>query len=318
MDAKRYDINDMMVFATVVETGSFTAAAESMGLPKSNISRKVSRLESELGVRLLERSTRSQHLTEVGERYYAYCQRIKEELEASRLAVETLLEKPQGRLKVCASVAIGQGMLAPLLAHYYQQYPDVQVDLDLTNRRVDVLEEGYDVVIRVGELPSSNLIAKKLCQLKLALYCAPSYVEQAGLPVQPGDLTQHQCLLMSAKERKPVWQLFSPLDTTSLVSNQSSPSVSVAFAPVLECDDFSVLKQLALDGMGITELPQYLANGSVECGDLVEVLPEWQFSPVDLYAIYPSHRGATPKVRSFLDFVHDKLSPFRGEIGSSR
>ncbi|MGF1695736.1 LysR family transcriptional regulator [Vibrio lamellibrachiae] len=291
------DINDMLVFATVVEAGSFTAAAESMGLPKSNISRKVTRLEEKLGVRLLERSTRTQHLTEIGGQYYAYCRRIQEEVSASQLAVETMLERPQGTLKVCASVAIGQSMLAGLIPTFHQRFPDIDIELDLTNRRVDVLEEGYDVVIRVGELSLSNLVAKKLSRLCLSLYCSPGYQEKRGLPTEPNDLTNHECLLMSAKERKPIWTL----------KNQTE-SVQIAIKPVLKCDDFSVLKQLTVDGMGISELPQYMVKELVGRGELVKVLPEWEFEPVNLYAIYPSHRGATPKLRAFLDYLYEGLT----------
>ena len=136
------DLNDMMVFATVVEKGSFTAAAETLHTPKSNISRKVTRLEQYLGVRLLERSTRSQSLTEVGQRYYRYCQRIKEDILAAETAVESLIEKPQGQLKLCSSVSIGQSLLSKHLGEFCQQYPDISLDIALTNRRVDLIEEG--------------------------------------------------------------------------------------------------------------------------------------------------------------------------------
>ncbi|MEZ9232248.1 LysR family transcriptional regulator [Vibrio amylolyticus] len=291
------DVNDMLVFATVVETGSFTATAESMGLPKSNISRKVTRLEDKLGVRLLERSTRTQHLTEIGAQYYAYCRRIQEEVSSSQLVVERMLEKPRGTLKVCASVAIGQSLLAKQLSGYAELNPDVEIDLTLTNRRVDVLEEGYDVVIRVGKLELSNLVAKKLSTLNLSLYCSPDYQRKHGQIQTPNELSEHQCLLMSAKERKSIWSLISARE-----------SVQIPIKPAMKCDDFMVLKQLTLSGMGISELPDYMAKESVEEGTLVNVLPQWSFEPVDLYAIYPSHRGATPKLRSFLDYLYQQVS----------
>ncbi|MGF1755932.1 LysR family transcriptional regulator [Vibrio makurazakiensis] len=287
------NLNDMMVFATVVEQGSFTAAAESMGLPKSNISRKISRLEENLGIRLLERSTRTQHLTEVGRQYYAFCQRIKEEVYSAEQAVETLLERPQGNLKICASLAIGQELLAQKLAEFNAKYPDIKIELSLTNRRVDIIEEGYDLVIRIGELNDSALIARKICQLPLRLYASPQYLEGRKL-LKPCDLKDHQCLWMNMKEQKAQWVL---------QSNEKTEKVD--FNPALKCDDFSVLRQLAQDHMGITELPEYMAKQAIKNGKLLNVLPEWHFDKVDMFAVYPSHRGATPKVRVFLQFLVD-------------
>lgn len=287
------DLNDMLVFATVVEQGSFTAAAESIGLPKSNISRKITRLEQQLGVRLLERSTRTQHLTEVGRQYYAFCQRIKEEVQAAEQTVETLLDKPQGTIKVCVSLAIGQSLLAPKITQFCQQYPDIHVELALTNRRVDIIEEGYDLVIRVGDLTDSSLIARKICQLPLKLYASPSYIANHRI-MQPSDLQQVQCLWMNMKEQKAQWHLVS-----------ETQRETVSFSPAFKCDDFSVLRQLAQDGLGVTELPEYMAQQAIARGELLNVLPEWQFESVDMFAVYPSHRGATPKVRAFLEFLSE-------------
>lgn len=285
------DLNDMLVFATVVEQGSFTAAAESIGLPKSNISRKISRLEDKLGVRLLERSTRTQHLTEVGKQYYSFCQRIKEEVSAAEQAVETLLDKPQGKLRICTSVAIGQGLLAKEMAEFNRKYPDVCIEFALTNRRVDIIEEGYDLVLRVGELSDSALIARKICQLPLRLYASPKYMLNNPLN-SPNELVGHRCLWMNKKEQKAQWTLKSQ-ETIERIS----------FEPAFTCDDFSVLQQLTRDGLGVSELPEYMAKSDVENGRLVNVLPNWRFESVDMFAMYPSHRGATPKVRAFLQFL---------------
>ncbi|WP_216638468.1 LysR family transcriptional regulator [Endozoicomonas arenosclerae] len=289
------DLNDMLVFATVVEQGSFTSAAEVLGTPKSNISRKITRLEQYLGVRLLERSTRTQNLTEVGRQYYRYCQRIKEEVISAETAVETLLEKPQGRLRLCVSVGVGQALLTPLLTIFCQQYPEIELDITLANRRVDIIEEGFDLVIRVGELSDSGLIAKKLLEITLSLYASPEY--QNKEINQPGDLLEHPLLLMSAKERKPVWSLIS-----------GGSEVKLAFKPLVRADDFLVLKQLSSNGVGITELPDYMATDLLESGQLIRVLESWQFEPVNLYAIYPSHRGATPKVRAMVDYLSQALA----------
>ncbi|AXN30856.1 LysR family transcriptional regulator [Vibrio coralliilyticus] len=288
------DLNDLMVFATVVERGSFTQAAEALNTPKSNISRKITRLESQLGVRLLERSTRKLHLTEIGQRYYQYCKRIKEEYEAAGSAVESMLEKPQGRLRVCTSLGVGQSLLGDHLAEYCRHYPDVELDLSLTNRRVDLIEEGYDLAFRVGELPDSGLIAKKLCSINLRLYAAPSFAKHRINT--PSDLLKHPLMLMSAKERSPDWHLHCGVDKTAL-----------RFEPNVRCDDFSMLMRMAIKGLGITELPEYMAKRELAEGTLINILPDWQFEPVDLYALYPSHRGSTPKVRALLTHLSQAL-----------
>ena len=288
------DLNDLMVFATVVEQGSFTGAAESYNTPKSNISRKITRLENHLGVRLLERSTRSLHLTEVGQRYYEYCRRIKDELDAADSAVESMLEKPQGRLRICTSLGVGQSLLSEHLANFCLQNPEIELDLALTNRRVDLIEEGFDLAFRVGELADSSLVAKRLCSINLKLYAAPKHgFEKLS---HPSELSEQPLMLMSAKERSADWRLISD-------NNEHH----ISFTPSVRCDDFSMLKRMAIQGLGITELPDYMAEEFVENGKLINILPDWTFKPVDLYALYPSHRGATPKVRALLDYLTQEL-----------
>lgn len=288
------DLNDLMVFATVVEKGSFTAAAEAYNTPKSNVSRKITRLETHLGVRLLERSTRSLRLTEVGQRYYEYCRRIKDELNAADSAVESMLEKPQGRLRICTSLGVGQSLLSEHLANFCLQHPDIELDLALTNRRVDLIEEGFDLAFRVGDLADSSLVAKRLCEINLKLYAAPDRGFEALS--HPSNLLDQPLMLMSAKERSADWQLTSKHE-----------EYHVSFKPSVRCDDFSMLKRMAVQGLGITELPDYMAKELEINGKLINVLPDWSFKPVALYALYPSHRGATPKVRSLLEYLNNVL-----------
>ena len=174
----KQDLNDMMVFLAVVETGSFTLAADRLDIPKANVSRKVSRLEQRLGVTLLERSTRSQHLTEAGSRYLAHCKRIHEEMELATSAVSELLNEYKGDIKLGASVTIGQQILKPSLPAFLQSYPELNLELNLLNERVDLIEEGYDVLIRVGALNDSRLIAKRLGTSTLQLYASPDYLNK--------------------------------------------------------------------------------------------------------------------------------------------
>ena len=288
------DLNDLMVFTTVVEQGSFTGAAEAYNTPKSNISRKITRLETHLGVRLLERSTRSLRLTEVGQRYYEYCRRIKDELDAADSAVESMLEKPQGRLRICTSLGVGQSLLSEHLANFCLNNPNIELDLTLTNRRVDLIEEGFDLAFRVGDLADSSLVSKRLCSINLRLYSAPDRGVE-GLS-HPSELLSHPLMLMSAKERSADWQLFSGEEQHHLT-----------FKPSVRCDDFSMLKRMAVQGLGITELPDYMAREFEHNGKLINVLPNWHFKPVELYALYPSHRGSTPKVRALLDYLSIQL-----------
>ncbi len=293
------DLNDMMVFRTVVEQGSFTKAANSIGLPKSNISRKVSRLEEQLGVLLLERTTRSLRLSEIGQIYYEHCVRIHEEMNSAQGCVEAMAAVPTGWLKVCASVTVGQSLLANRLAGFYGAYPQVKLDLNLSNRRIDLIEEGFDLAIRVGPSPDSNLISKRLCSVNLHLYASPQYLtkSQAKKTLKiPQDLAQHNCLFMSAAAPKQRWQL--------TVDNQKKyVDINAAFIS----DDFNVLHQMAVDHMGIALLPDYLCANQLKEKNLVRVLDGCVGNSIDIYAVYASRKGVTPKLRVLLDYLADSF-----------
>jgi len=287
------NLNDMLIFAEVVQRGGFTAAGDVLGMPKSNVSRTVTRLEAALDVQLLERTTRKQTLTEIGRMYYEHCLRIREEIESALTSIENLTETPRGKLRVSASVTVGQSLIGPHLAEFARTYPEVEVDLRLTNRRVDLIDEGYDVVIRVGESPDSGLISKYLCTQELHLYAAPSYLEEASNKLKkPDDLHHHRCLFMNASSEHVQWTLRSH-DTSQIIE----------FDPAFACDDFHILQQLASDGLGITQLPDYMCKEQLQNGQLVRVLDKWIGAEVDFHALVPSRRGVTPKIRVFLDYM---------------
>jgi len=288
-----HDLNDMMVFLAVVETGSFTLAADRLVIPKANVSRKVSRLEEKLGVTLLERSTRSQHLTEAGSRYLQHCKRIHEELDLANACVSQLLQSCQGDLKVGASVASGQQILRPALAEFMHQYPKVNVQLKLVNRRVDFIEEGYDVVIRIGQLDDSSLIAKKLGTVTRKLFASPEYLAKNGKPITVEQLTQHQLLIMN------------PLNNETKLNLQSKENehIKIDTKPRLLVDDFALLKQAIIDGLGIAVFPEYMARDEINTGKLVQILSDWGQEDVDVFALYPRNRANIPKVRAFIEFV---------------
>ncbi|SFD09925.1 LysR family transcriptional regulator [Pseudoalteromonas denitrificans] len=291
------NLNDMMVFLTVVEQGSFTLAAEALALPKSNISRKVSRLEHSLGIRLLERSTRSLHLTEIGQVYFEHCIRIKEELLSANSCIENMAVAPRGNLRICASVTIGQSVLAPLLTKFNQVYPEINIELKLTNRRVDIIEEGYDLVLRVGESSDSSLISKKLLNTQLKLYASPAYIKNnQAINITIHNLPQHKCLFMNAVSQKPVWEL----------SNFTDNKI-VNITPIFKSDDFNVIYQMTLAGAGIALLPDYLCQTDIKNNKLVPVIEQWHGQSINLYAIFASRRGVTPKVRVMLDYLETQL-----------
>jgi len=295
-----HDLNDMMVFLAVVETGSFTLAADRLGIPKANVSRKVSRLEQHLDVTLLERSTRSQHLTEAGRRYLQHCKRIHEELDLATASVCELFHSYAGELKVGASVATGQQILRPALGKFMHQYPELNVQLNLVNRRVDFIEEGFDVVIRIGQLKDSMLIAKKLGSISRGLYASPAYLAKNGKPEQVKQLADHQLLIMNSTNNDIKLKLLS----------EQGESFTLDCQPRLLVDDFVMLKQAIVDGLGIAVLPDYMSRKEIDSAELINILPSWSMAAVDVYALYPKHRAKIPKVKAFLDFV----SQLYGEI----
>ncbi len=294
------DLNDMMVFRTVVEKGSFTGAANSIGLPKSNISRKVSRLEESLGVLLLERSTRSLRLSEIGEIYYQHCVRIHEEMSNASHCVEAMSAVPKGWLKVAASVAVGQTLLAPKLAQFYQEFPQVKIDLQLSNRRIDIIEEGFDLAIRVGPSPDSSLISRKLCSVDLHLYASNHYLKK-NLKNNPilhaDDLAKHACLFMSDSSNKQRWELFD-----------QDKKHHVNFNAAFICDDFSIIYQQVINDMGIALLPDYMCEHDLQEQKITRVLNKLVGRSVDIYAIYASRKGVTPKLRALLDYLIDQFN----------
>ena len=292
------DLNDMMVFLTVVEQGSFTLAGEELQLPKSNISRKVSRLEKTLGTRLLERSTRSLHLTEVGSIYYQHCLRIKEELDSATLCVQKSAVVVSGSLKVCCSVAVGQELLAYHLAEFKRLFPLLDIHLTLDNRKAERVEEHFDIVISSREEAASGLTTRKLLTVNWHLYAGQNYLAETsvqGLKLDSlSDLTQHACLYMGDVD-KAGWKLFNHQQQLTI---NVKPSISV--------NDFFVLKTMAEQDLGVVLLPDYFVEPSET--SLVRVLPEVIGQQTGLYALYSSRHYLSPKVKVLLDYLDQQLS----------
>lgn len=288
-----HDLNDMMVFLAVVETGSFTLAAERLGMPKANVSRKVTRLEKHLKVTLLERSTRSQHLTEAGKRYLLHCKRVHEEVDLATACVSELLHGYKGDLKVGASISTGQQVLRPAISRFMHQYPDINLQLNLVNRRVDFIEEGFDMVIRIGQLNDSLLIAKKLGTITRSIYASPKYLAQHGKPESIAELAKHHWLIVNPTNN----------DFKQLLISTQGEHANINSKPRLLVDDFTLLTQALIDSLGVAILPDYMAKKAVSTGELVQIMPKWHTATVDIFALYPKNRTKLPKVKAFLDFV---------------
>jgi len=289
------NLNDMIVFAEVVECGSFTSAADKMDLPKSNISRKVARLEQALGVLLLQRTTRKLSLTEIGQIYFHHCQRIKEEIAEAEYNIARSLARPSGKLRLTASIGVGQHLLTPLLPAFKKRCPDVTVELELSNRRIDLLEEQFDAAIRVGELDDSTMVAKKLCTTKLTLWASPALLKQSK-PATPEELADYPLLTMTNTRYERSWQLVS--DATKY---------ALQVEPAASSNDFSTLLTLACAGTGIAPLPDYIAAPAAADGKLVAIMPSWHIHQTDISLIFPSRRGVTPKLRALIEYLEEEL-----------
>ncbi|MFT4975099.1 MAG: DNA-binding transcriptional LysR family regulator [Myxococcota bacterium] len=288
-------VDEIQVFVKVVEAESFTGAAELMGMPKSTVSRYVSKLEDRLGVRLLNRSTRQLRPTDVGRSYYSRCVRIIADLEDAERAITSMQEVPTGPLRITAPLSFGYIFLGELLSRFLAKYPDVQVCMALTDRKVNLIEEGFDVAIRGGVLEDSSLIARKLGGAERVICASPSYLAARGTPKRPADLKLHDCLIHSQ-------QPTSGGGTWRLVDGQT---ISVSGPLVVNNTD--VLRQAACAGHGLLLAPRFMVEEDLAKGALVMVLDGHVSQAGGLYILYPHARHLSAKVRAFVDFAVENL-----------
>lgn len=291
------DLNDMLYFAEVVERGGFAAAGRALGIPKSRLSRRIAELESRLGVRLLQRTTRKLSLTEVGSAFLRHCQAMRDAAQAAQDTVEQVQSEPRGTVRVSCPVTLSQTVLAPLIPHFLARNPHVRLEMMVVNRPVNVVEEGIDVALRVRASleDSASMVVKRLDVTQQILLATPQYLARKGTPQSPQDLLEHEVLSMSAFEGVAHWRLRS--DSGAEV--QIQPHVRYV------ADDLMTLKLAVLGGVGVSNLPDYMCQQEIANGELVRVLPQWQFPPGIVHAVFSSRRGLTPAVRSFLDFLGD-------------
>ncbi|MDT4329668.1 LysR family transcriptional regulator [Methylomonas sp. MS20] len=290
--------NDLWLFAKVADCGSFSRAAEAVGLPKSSLSRRIALLEQRLGERLLQRTTRKLTLTELGERLREHGRQIGEETNAAAAWAAHRQVTPSGRLRLSVPGDFASLALAPLLAEFGERYPDVMLALDLSPRRVDLVGEGYDLAIRVGELADdTTLAAKRLDRFEFGLYAAPHYLARAGTPDHPRQLAEHTALhLVAANQEIAPWRLRRGEELWTGLP----PAAVTANSPEL-------LVKLARLGRGIVAAPKVYGELSLHTGELVRLLADWQLPGVDVWAVFPGRKLMPTKTRVFLDFLAERF-----------
>jgi DNA-binding transcriptional LysR family regulator len=293
------DLNEIVVFAKVVETRSFTAAAQQLGLPKSTVSRKVAQLEERLGVRLLQRTTRKLNLTEVGQAYYERCARIVQDISSAEQVVTDMQTTPRGLLRITAPVDLGSTYLGAMVAEFLLAFPEIQVELDLADRVVDLIEEGVDLGIRFGPLSESTLIARKLGVMQMHLHASPAYLARRGAPATPAQLADHDLLLFAPSGRVIPWLLHGP----------DGAEAEPPLRGRLVSNGVLGLRDAARAGAGISLLPDFVTAPDVAAGALAHILPAWTMTRSELFAVYPSTRNLSPKMRVFLEFISSRMSP---------
>lgn len=288
------DLNDLFYFARVVEAGGFAAAGRVLGVPKSRLSRRIAELEERLGTRLLQRTTRKLKLTAVGERYLRHCQAMLLEAEMADEAVASMTSEPRGRLRVSCPVGLAHEFLPQVVSRFLAQYPQVQLDMTLLNRRVDLISEGIDVALRVRDLGDEDptLVTRRLLQAKLLLVATPAFVAEQRI-LSPADLANAPVLGAVGADR---------LVHLRLHDAQGNKH-ELALEARLAVDDFVVRRVATLAGLGFTALPVMHCAAELASGELVQLLPQWSLPSGYLQAVYPHRRGVLPAVRAWVDHL---------------
>lgn len=299
--------SDMAAFVRAVEKGGFSPAARELGLTPSAISKLVSRMENRLGVRLLNRTTRRLALTPEGEAFFHRAQRILADIEEAENEVARFRARPRGRLRVNVGTAFGSHQLVPALPEFLARYPEIEVELTISDRVVDLVEEGADVGLRTGHLADSSLVSRKICDMERVICAAPAYLERHGVPLRPEDLLAHNCLVFAGNPQFQRW----PFDFGDGVRD-------VEVAGNVSANNAETLVQLAVMGLGIIRLADVIAGGAIAKGLLRPVLADvHHVEPLPLHAVFPHGRHRSPRVAALVDFLVEKFSdaPWRVRRG---
>lgn len=290
----------MRVFVKVVELGSFTKAAEALKVSRTMATTHMARLEEHLGVRLLNRTTRRLSLTEAGTAYYEKCAGLLAEIETLEDSLEAMTEEPRGVLKISAPVSFGSLHLGSALGEYLERYPQVNLDVSLNDRTVDLVEEGYDLAIRIASLVDSSLIARRIASTRVRACASPAYLARRGVPAHPRELAGHDCLGYAYSGAGGVWSFEGP-----------DGPVEVRARTETRANNGDFLRILALHGHGIVLLPAFLIPDDLAAGRLVELLPDYAAPELGIFAVYPSRKYLSAKVRTLVDFLVQRFATQR-------
>lgn len=287
-------LNDMALFVEVVKAKGFRHAADAVGLPNSTVSRRISSLEKAIGLRLLHRTTRKIELTQAGQIYFERCKRIVDEAKLAHEQLGEMLAQPTGTLRASLPVDFANIYLAPIIVEFAQKYPGIRFDFDLTPRVVDLVSEPFDVAIRMGRPPDSNLIARQLANLPCYLFASPLYLKQSGEPKHPNDLTQHECLGFRTLKAN-TWTLHSDIE-----------SIDVTVGGRFQLNSAGLIRRLATLGQGIAVLPAEIVADDVTEGRLRRILTDWEGPATPVYAMTET-RLLPAKTQRFIEFLREKL-----------
>lgn len=291
-------LEDMETFIRVVEAGSISGAAERMGIAKSAVSRRLSDLESRLGVQLFRRTTRRLDLTDSGRGFYERCQRILSDVDEAEEAVSQAHGTLRGRLRVAVPLSFGLLHMGPAICDFMRDHPELEVDLDMNDRQVDLIAEGFDLALRIADLEDSSLIARQLALINTVVCASPDYLARQGSPQTPEQLAEHDCLVYSNNPEPTLWRYRDP--------QGEAKSVRVQARLLASNGDF--LHQAAVAGQGIGLQPTFIVHKSIEEGRLVQILTDYSWPSVNAYAVYPQTRHLSRRVRVFVDFLTERFS----------
>ncbi len=280
-------------FAAVAEQGGFTPAARQLGISTAQVSRQVTALEQRLATKLFYRTTRKVSLTEAGDVYYQHCRQVLDGLEEAERALGQLQSTPRGKLKITAPTTYGESKVTPLLNDFMGLYPELEVHCRLTNQKVDLVESGFDLAIRLGQLEDSSMMAKRLATRTLHVCASPEYVARYGMPDTPEQLTAHNCL----QGNLGYWRFA-----------EKGRERNIRVTGTLHCNSGQVLLDAALKGLGVVQLPDYYVQECISQGLLTELLTAYQPADEGIWALYPHNRHLSPKVRVLVDFLSEKLN----------
>lgn len=290
-------LTGMRVFAAIVDKNGFAPAAKALGISKTMVSKHLAAMEDRLGVRLLHRTTRKVGLTEIGAEYLRRCQDILQLVEEADGRLLESASHPRGLLRVNAPVSFSEQHLAPCIADYRRQYPDVQIDLVVNDRVIDLIEEGFDLAVRIGRLKDSSLIARRLAPAHIVLAASPAYLAARGTPEKPEDLIRHDCLRYAYSDERDEWRF-----------EGKGQARTIRVKGPFSSNNGMILMQAAIDGQGIAALPTFIIGHALRDGRLVEILARHKPQDRAIYAVFPANRHLSPKVRSFVDFLVARFS----------